>query len=64
MAINSIISKVSRTGKRTFALALYIKRIQKMKLNSIEDVNALTEYQKIAQIERIEKKYIDLVLFL
>ncbi|MDC0602737.1 hypothetical protein OAP14_06870 [Aliiglaciecola sp.] len=27
-----------------------------MKLNSIEDVKALTEYQKIDQIQRIEKK--------
>jgi cytochrome b561 len=27
-----------------------------MELNSIEDVKALTEYQKIEQIERIEKK--------
>jgi hypothetical protein len=27
-----------------------------MELNSIEDVKALTEYQKIDQIERIEKK--------
>ncbi|WP_448547646.1 hypothetical protein [Thalassotalea fusca] len=27
-----------------------------MELNSIEDVNALTEYQKVAQIQHIEKK--------
>ncbi|WP_057833201.1 hypothetical protein [Colwellia sp. TT2012] len=27
-----------------------------MELNSIEDVKALTEYQKIEQIQRIEKK--------
>ena len=27
-----------------------------MELNSIEDVKALTEYQKIKQIERVEKK--------
>lgn len=27
-----------------------------MELNSIEDVNALNEYQKIKQVERIEKK--------
>ena len=27
-----------------------------MEINSVEDVNALTEYQKISQIQRIEKK--------
>lgn len=27
-----------------------------MELNSVEDVNALTEYQKLSQIQRIEKK--------
>ena len=27
-----------------------------MELNSVENINALTEYQKISQIQRIEKK--------
>jgi hypothetical protein len=36
--------------------ALYAEEVQQMELNSIEDVNALNEYQKIKQVERIEKK--------
>jgi len=36
--------------------ALYAKEIQHMELNSLDDVNALTEYQKLDKIHRIETK--------
>jgi hypothetical protein len=30
-----------------------------MELNSMEDVKAIAEFQKIEQLQRIEKNYID-----
>ncbi|WP_220462082.1 hypothetical protein, partial [Colwellia sp. Bg11-12] len=36
--------------------ALYVKESPQMELNSMEDVKAIAEFQKIEQLQRIEKK--------